>query len=203
MGRRNKCKTPLTKQENRLKKDGRLSITGVGQSTQYFPAKAGDAHAHDLTAFRGGASYFDTPMGYIFPRLLCSFPKAKLVHTTRRDYHRGYDGSSRKCRSKREYRLESDLARCIEYGSTCPTRDEAARAFAVNERAMLSVPKSRRHIMNISNLSSIHAGPLAEFLGKEWRWGNPDKPIPHKAVYYASRACLGGNHPRHWVPRVH
>ena len=56
MGRRNKCKTPLTKQENRLKKDGRLSITGVGQSTQYFPAKAGDAHAHDLTAFRGGAS---------------------------------------------------------------------------------------------------------------------------------------------------
>ena len=158
---------------------------------------------HDLTAFRGGASYFDTPMGYIFPRLLCSFPKAKIVHTTRRDYHRGYDGSSRKCRSKREYRLESDLARCIEYGSTCPTRDEAARAFAVNERAMLSVPKSRRHIMNISDLSSIHAGPLAEFLGKEWRWGNPDKPIPHKAVYYASRACLGGNHPRHWVPRVH
>ena len=147
MGRRNKCKTPLTKQENRLKKDGRLSITGVGQSTQYFPAKAGDAHA--------------------------------------------------------QYRLESDLARCIEYGSTCPTRDEAARAFAVNERAMLSVPKSRRHIMNISNLSSIHAGPLAGFLGKEWRWGNPDKPIPHKAVYYASRACLGGNHPRHWVPRVH
>ena len=57
--------------------------------------------------------------------------------------------------------------------------------------------------MNISDLSSIHAGPLAEFLGKEWRWGNPDKPIPHKAVYYASRACLGGNHPRHWVPRVH
>ena len=105
--------------------------------------------------------------------------------------------------AKREYRLESDLARCIEYGSTCPTRDEAARAFAVNERAMLSVPKSRRHIMNISDLSSIHAGPLAEFLGKEWRWGNPDKPIPHKAVYYASRACLGGNHPRHWVPRVH
>ena len=104
---------------------------------------------------------------------------------------------------KREYRLESDLARCIEYGSTCPTRDEAVRAFAVNERAMLSVPKSRRHIMNISDLSSIHAGPLAEFLGKEWRWGNPDKPIPHKAVYYASRACLGGNHPRHWVPRVH
>jgi hypothetical protein len=47
MGRRNKCKTPLTKQENRLKKDGRLSITGVGQSTQYFPAKAGDAHAQD------------------------------------------------------------------------------------------------------------------------------------------------------------
>ena len=85
----------------------------------------------------------------------------------------------------------------------CPTRDEAARAFAVNERAVLSVPKSRRHIMNISDLSSIHAGPLAEFLGKEWRWGNPDKPIPHKAVYYASRACLGGNHPRHWVPRVH
>ena len=159
MGRRNKCKTPLTKQENRLKKDGRLSITGVGQSTQYFPAKAGDAHAQDY--------------------------------------------GSRKCRSKREYRLESDLARCIEYGSTCPTRDEAARAFAVNERAMLSVPKSRRHIMNISDLSSIHAGPLAEFLGKEWRWGNPDKPIPHKAVYYASRACLGGNHPRHWVPRVH
>ena len=72
-----------------------------------------------------------------------------------------------------------------------------------DERAMLSVPKSRRHIMNISDLSSIHAGPLAEFLGKEWRWGNPDKPIPHKAVYYASRACLGGNHPRHWVPRVH
>ena len=36
---------------------------------------------HDLTAFRGGASYFDTPMGYIFPRLLCSFPKAKIVHT--------------------------------------------------------------------------------------------------------------------------
>ena len=142
-------------------------------------------------------------MGYIFPRLLCSFPKAKIAHTTRKDYHRGYDGSSRKCRSKREYRLESDLARCIEYGSTCPTRDEAARAFAVNERAMLSVPKSRRHIMNISNLSSIHAGPLAGFLGKEWRWGNPDKPIPHKAVYYASRACLGGNHPRHWVPRVH
>ena len=58
-------------------------------------------------------------------------------------------------------------------------------------------------IMNISDLSSIHAGPLAEFLGKEWRWGNPDKPIPHKAVYYAYRACLGGNHPRHWVPRVH
>ncbi len=158
---------------------------------------------HDLTAFRGGASYFDTPMGYIFPRLLCSFPKAKLVHTTRRDYHRGYDGSSRKCRSKREYRLESDLARCIEYGSTCPTREEARTAFANNERAVLSVPKSRRHIMNISDLSSIHAGPLAEFLGKEWRWGNPDKPIPHKAVYYASRACLGGNHPRHWVPRVH
>ena len=105
MGRRNKCKTPLTKQENRLKKDGRLSITGVGQSTQYFPAKAGDAHAQD-------------------------------------------------------------------YGDG-------------------------------SDLSSIHAGPLAEFLGKEWRWGNPDKPIPHKAVYYASRACLGGNHPRHWVPRVH
>ena len=65
------------------------------------------------------------------------------------------------------------------------------------------MPKSRRHIMNISDLSSIHAGPLADFLGKEWRWGNPDKPIPHKAVYYASRACLGGNHPRHWVPRVH
>ena len=63
--------------------------------------------------------------------------------------------------------------------------------------------KSRRHIMNISNLSSIHAGPLAEFLGEEWRWGNPDKPIPHKAVYYASRACLGGHHPLHWVPRVH
>ena len=63
--------------------------------------------------------------------------------------------------------------------------------------------KSRRHIMNISNLSSIHAGPLAEFLGKEWRWGNPQKPIPHKAVYYASRACLGGHHPLHWVPRVH
>ena len=135
---------------------------------------------HDLTAFRGGASYFDTPMGYIFPRLLCSFPKAKIVHTTRKDYHRGYDGSSRKCRSKREYRLESDLARCIEYGSTCPTRDEAARAFAVNERAMLSVPKSRRHIMNISNLSSIHAGPLAGFLGKEWRWGNPDNRFPTK-----------------------
>ena len=36
---------------------------------------------HDLTAFRGGASYFDTPMGYIFPRLLCSFPKAKIVTT--------------------------------------------------------------------------------------------------------------------------
>ena len=100
-------------------------------------------------------------------------------------------------------RLESDLARCIEYGSTCPTREEARTAFANNERAVLSVPKSRRHIMNISDLSSIHAGPLAEFLGKEWRWGNPDKPIPHKAVYYASRACLGGNHPRHWVPRVH
>ena len=63
--------------------------------------------------------------------------------------------------------------------------------------------KSRRHIMNISNLSSIHAGPLAEFLGKKWRWGNPQKPIPHKAVYYASRACLGGHHPLHWVPRVH
>ena len=47
MGRRNKCKTPLTKEENRLKKDGRLSITGVGQSTQYFPAKSGDAHAQD------------------------------------------------------------------------------------------------------------------------------------------------------------
>ena len=142
------------------------------------------------------------------PRDDSARPRRKIliftqVHTTRRDYHRGYDGSSRKCRSKREYRLESDLARCIEYGSTCPTRDEAARAFAVNERAMLSVPKSRRHIMNISNLSSIHAGPLAGFLGKEWRWGNPDKPIPHKAVYYASRACLGGNHPRHWVPRVH
>ena len=102
-----------------------------------------------------------------------------------------------------KYRLESDLARCIEYGSTCPTREEARTAFANNERAVLSVPKSRRHIMNISDLSSIHAGPLAEFLGKEWRWGNPDKPIPHKAVYYASRACLGGNHPRHWVPRVH
>ena len=71
--------------------------------------------------------------------------------------------------------MESDLARCIEYGSTCPTRDEAARAFAVNERAVLSVPKSRRHIMNISDLSSIHAKPLAEFLGKEWRssWGMP------------------------------
>ena len=52
-------------------------------------------------------------------------------------------------------------------------------------------------------MSSIHAGPLAEFLGKEWRWGNPQKPIPHKAVYYASRACLGGHHPLHWVPRVH
>ena len=47
MGRRNKAKTPLTKEENRLKKDGRLSITGVGQSTQYFPAKRGDAHAID------------------------------------------------------------------------------------------------------------------------------------------------------------
>ena len=76
-------------------------------------------------------------------------------------------------------------------------------AAAPLPRAMLSVPKSRRHIMNISNLSSIHAGPLAGFLGKEWRWGNPDKPIPHKAVYYASRACLGGHHPVHWVPRVH
>ena len=89
------------------------------------------------------------------------------------------------------------------YGSTCPTRQEAAAAFASNERAVLSVPKSRRHIMNISDPSSIHAGPLAEFLGKEWRWGNPNKTIPHKAVYYASRACLGGHHPLHWVPRVH
>ena len=98
---------------------------------------------------------------------------------------------------KEKYRLESDLARCIEYGSTCPTREEARTAFANNERAVLSVPKSRRHIMNISDLSSIHAGPLAEFLGKEWVWGNPAKPIPHKAVYYASRACLGGHHPLH------
>ena len=52
-------------------------------------------------------------------------------------------------------------------------------------------------------LSALHLGPLAEFLGKKWLWGNPDKPIPHKAVYYASRACLGGHHPLHWVPRVH
>ena len=95
------------------------------------------------------------------------------------------------------------FARESTYGSTCPTRQEAAAAFASNERAVLSVPKSRRHIMNISDPSSIHAGPLAEFLGKEWLWGNPAKPIPHKAVYYASRACLGGHHPLHWVPRVH
>ena len=29
---------------------------------------------NDLTAFRHGSSFFDTPMGYIFPRLLCSLP---------------------------------------------------------------------------------------------------------------------------------
>ena len=60
-----------------------------------------------------------------------------------------------------------------------------------------------KNAVRAESLSSIHSGPLAEFLGKKWLWGNPDKPIPHKAVYYASRACLGGHHPLHWVPRVH
>ena len=143
---------------------------------------------HDLTRW-AATSNFDHSM-LLDLRLLC-VPEGE---------DRPHDASRTPLRRRRgkleaRVRLESDLARCIEYGSTCPTRDEAVRAFAVNERAMLSVPKSRRHIMNISDLSSIHAGPLAEFLGKEWRWGNPDKPIPHKAVYYASRACLGGNHP--------
>ena len=82
-------------------------------------------------------------------------------------------------------------------------RAESLDSHVCRDKAVLSVPKSRRHIMNISDPSSIHAGPLAEFLGKEWRWGNPNKTIPHKAVYYASRACLGGHHPLHWVPRVH
>ena len=89
---------------------------------------------------------------------------------------------------------------------TCTKAQKTSNAHIVlgtGLGGMLSVPKSRRHIMNISDPSSIHAGPLADFLGKEWRWGNPNKTIPHKAVYYASRACLGGHHPLHWVPRVH
>lgn len=143
---------------------------------------------------------------HIFPRLLCSFPNSKIVHTTRSDYHRvqknSHKGKSPKCESNRHYHLESDLARCIGYGSTCITREEAAAAFAINERAALSVPESRRHIMNISELSSISGGALAEFLGKKWKWGDPSKPIPHKAEYNAARACMG-HHPKHWTPKAH
>ena len=55
-----------------------------------------------------------------------------------------------------------------------------------------------------SELSSISGAALAEFLGKKWnsKWGDPSKPIPHKAEYNAAKACMG-HHPKHWTPKAH
>ena len=108
--------------------------------------------------------------------------------------------------TKRERQALKDEGGVIDRGNTAAAGTRLAfrkSSCGVNTGPRRRKFDTRRPAKNISDLSSIHAGPLAEFLGKEWRWGNPDKPIPHKAVYYASRACLGGHHPVHWVPRVH
>ena len=46
----------------------------------------------DLRGFKIAGAYFDTPMASIFRRLMCTFPKYKVVHTTRADYHRVFGG---------------------------------------------------------------------------------------------------------------
>jgi len=151
----------------------------------------------DLRPFARADAYFDTPMAALLPRLACAFPNMRAVHTTRAVYARNYARSSprsaqqaakskalgetrtTKCDLARPQLQQNFIARCIEYGSPCPTQAVASAAFEASHARLAFLPAAQVLVMNLSAPHGFDRGRLATFLrGNASALGNPDEFIP-------------------------
>ena len=81
-------------------------------------------------------------------------------------------------------------ARCIEYGDTCPTNDQAKAAFKAADARARSFEYLRRvHVMDLNEPHGFDGGPLAEFLGRPGALRNKVLPHATKADVLSSGAC--------------
>mmetsp|Transcript_14473 Transcript_14473/g.44687 ORF Transcript_14473/g.44687 Transcript_14473/m.44687 type:complete len:320 (+) Transcript_14473:119-1078(+) len=149
----------------------------------------------DLRPFASADAYFDSPMAALLPRLACAFPNLRAVHTTRAVYVRDYtharrperiaqlaaqgDQHATKCDLARPYLQQNFIARCIEYGSPCPTQAVASAAFEASHARLAFLPAAQVLVMNLSAPHGFDRGRLATFLrGNASALGNPDEFIP-------------------------
>jgi len=128
----------------------------------------GASNRRDMTPFASSGAWFDTPLASVWRRVACSFPNYKVVHTTRAGYHRDFSTQTNshgksKCRAETTEHLL--VARCLEYGTTCPTLADALVAFdGVAASLDRHAPRDKVHVMNMS--TGFRLFPLAAFLGK-------------------------------------
>ena len=143
---------------------------------------------HDMSAFASSRAWFDTPVASVWRRLACAFPNHKLVHTTRFPYHRDF---RTKLDSKNRSMCRGDLpshfaaARCIEYGTTCPSLADALVVFEdVAKSLRRDVPPQKLHVMNLS--TGFRLDPLAQFLGVEVPEGMRGRDFPHSSRFFCN-----------------
>ena len=113
-------------------------LSGLGYAvTQNNPSHLIAALAQrDFKPLTAYDAWSDDPLGAVWPILAHVFVNARLIVTTRPDYHRQYAPNSTKCQERNKGIAEANpfvishvLSSCMMYGAVCPEDSRLTKAL--------------------------------------------------------------------------